>query len=181
MLQLPLLLKCSQALSCAFLRSGETRAESHAADLAAMSARSGHLQQPFGGVLQQLEAVEGGDVAEHRERVRERRRRLCVLQRSTALVAVLPQVASQHLRESVKHSVRSLEDALCAARCLRRTAGGCTAAGGRSCRIKSVYTTAHRCPHCCPNVRHSTAAALSPAGHPSGHGRVETPKNMRTD
>ena len=50
------------------------------------------LQEPLGGVLQQLEAVVAGHIPEHRQRVPELRRRLLVCQRPAALIAVPPQV-----------------------------------------------------------------------------------------
>lgn len=65
------------------------------------------LQQPLGAVLQQLEAVVAGDVAEDGQGVPELCRRLRVAQRPAALVAVPPQVPAQNLRSSLTCCWRS--------------------------------------------------------------------------
>ena len=67
------------------------------------------LEEPLSAVLQQLKAVVAGHVSEDGQRIPELLGRLRVAQRPAALVAVPPQVSTQHLRTRVawcSHSFR---------------------------------------------------------------------------
>ena len=61
------------------------------------------LQKPLSAVLQQLEAVITGDIPEDRECVLHGGRGLRAGQSAPALVAIPPQVASQHLHKALTH------------------------------------------------------------------------------